>query len=87
MGPRHGDISRDGPQDIDLAEFGDDESSDTVPCPSCGADIYEDADRCPACGDFVVLRARGSSSRWWWILAVLAAAAVAVYLAMRFQST
>jgi len=81
------DISRDEPQDADLAEPGDDESPDTVPCPSCGADVYEDADRCPACGDYVTLRARSLPSKWWWVAAVLAAAAMTAYLATRCQST
>ncbi|MCA9100245.1 MAG: zinc-ribbon domain-containing protein, partial [Planctomycetales bacterium] len=29
----------------------DDDVVETVACPSCGAEIYEDAERCPHCGD------------------------------------
>lgn len=52
-------------------EWPDDEDADslTVPCPSCGADIYEDAEQCPVCGEYVVR----TSTAWqgkpiWWIL-------------------
>jgi endogenous inhibitor of DNA gyrase (YacG/DUF329 family) len=40
----------------------------TVPCPSCGRDVYEDADRCPSCGDYIVPgRLRPRRPAWWWI--------------------
>lgn len=31
----------------------DDEEGSTIPCPDCGADIYEDADACPHCGTYL----------------------------------
>lgn len=38
-------------------EFGDDspedEFSEEVDCPHCGASIYEDAEQCPICGEYV----------------------------------
>jgi hypothetical protein len=47
----------------------DDDSSETLPCPNCAAEIYEDAERCPNCGEYVT----PSSSLWagrpaWWII-------------------
>ena len=33
-----------GPEDLD------DETIDVMPCPACGAEIYEDSERCPKCG-------------------------------------
>ena len=30
----------------------DDEESRTKPCPMCGMDVYEDAEKCPLCGEF-----------------------------------
>ena len=42
----------DDHEDLD-AVLGDEESTDTVVCPECGADVYEDADQCPVCGMFI----------------------------------
>lgn len=73
------EIDDDGPQQADLDELGEDGQTDTEPCPSCGADIYESADRCPACGDWILSRADVRSIKpWWWI--VLAALAAAMLL-------
>ncbi|MHB0958009.1 MAG: hypothetical protein ACYC6N_15980 [Pirellulaceae bacterium] len=41
---------RDDPDDDDL----DDESTDTIVCRHCGADVYEDADQCPTCGMYIM---------------------------------
>ncbi|MEM6328842.1 MAG: hypothetical protein AAF790_01200 [Planctomycetota bacterium] len=54
---------------------------DTVPCPACGADVYEDALRCAVCGDYITHGASpwaGRSPLWValglaGILAVIAA--------------
>lgn len=59
-----------------------DDAAETIPCPSCGADIYEEAEQCPKCGDYVV----HGTSPWndkpvWWMLLGLAGA-VAVILAL-----
>lgn len=35
-------------------DWDSDDDDDTMPCPSCGADVYVDAPACPACGDFIV---------------------------------
>ena len=49
----------------------DDEPSATLPCPECGAEIYEDADRCPACGASVVMRLADPRRRpRWWVVVV-----------------
>lgn len=34
-------------------DFGDDDEVDTIPCPECGADVYEEADSCPVCGCYL----------------------------------
>lgn len=48
-------LEDEGPDDADVAELGEKGDSETVPCPSCGAQIYEDADRCPKCGKYVTI--------------------------------
>ena len=63
------DPDDEGPSSVDLDELGDDGPSQTVGCPACGAEIYEDADRCPVCGQYVT-RGRGvwAGKSWWWVL-------------------
>lgn len=61
----------------------DDAPVDVVRCPSCGAEIYEDAEQCPECGDYVI---HGNSAPWqgkpgWYAaLAVLGILAVLLVL-------
>ena len=48
----------------------DDDSTDTIACPRCGAEVYEDAVRCPVCGDYIE---HSGGSAWtgrpfWWIM-------------------
>lgn len=59
----------------------DDDQSETVPCPACGVEIYEDAFQCPACGYYL---ASQSSSPWsgrsiWWILLGLLGTGALIY--------
>ncbi len=50
----------------------DEPPSRTLPCPECGAEIYEDAERCPACGAYVVMRLSDTGRRpWWWVAVVI----------------
>lgn len=61
-----------------------DETSETVPCPECGAEIYEDAERCPVCGQYVIHRRDVWAGRplWWIVLGLLGVVAVVVILAV-----
>ncbi len=54
-------------------ENDDDDLTETVPCPSCGADVYEDAEQCPYCGSYITSSTSpwGGRSVWWVALAVL----------------
>ena len=73
-------LDDDGPQECDLDQFGDDDESETVPCPACGAEIYEDSPQCPECGQYV-FGASGASYalRWWLVLGAAAALAGFVF--------
>jgi len=60
--------------DLRDEEFPDDEDNydsdevDTIPCPECGADVYEEAEQCPACGWYITSSSNPLSGRsWWWI--------------------
>jgi hypothetical protein len=48
--------------------------SDTAPCPHCGRQVYDDAERCPYCENYISEEDTPPSSRkpWWLILGVLA---------------
>lgn len=49
------DDERDDPQERDISQFGDSEgeSEDRMPCPSCGQQIWDMADRCSFCGTWI----------------------------------
>ncbi|MCA9026639.1 MAG: zinc-ribbon domain-containing protein [Planctomycetaceae bacterium] len=51
---------------------------DLRPCPSCGAEIYEDAEQCPYCGEYVVWSNSAFSGKplWWIILGLIGMVAV-----------
>jgi len=83
--PDYDDWMQDADDDPDEDESPDenaDDSTETVPCPSCGAEVYEDAPQCPYCGSYIT----GHNSLWagrsvWWIvLAVLGLVATIVML-------
>ncbi len=80
----------DDPQD-DLHEWEypdvdatNDEQAETLPCPECGADVYEDADQCPVCGHYILRDTHIWSGRpgWWIALAVLGIIAMVLALGL-----
>ena len=77
-------LEDEGPQETDLRDLSDEGEVDTVPCPICGAEVYEDAQRCPHCGGYITgdLPQR-SSGAWWWVVLSLVIVAIAVYLLTR----
>jgi hypothetical protein len=65
----------------------DEEEFFTVACPSCGAQIHEDAPCCPVCGDYVTSgsgRIWEGKPIWYGILAVLGMIALVVALITGF---
>jgi hypothetical protein len=46
----------------------DDEQSDTMPCPYCGAEVYEDSPRCPACGEYISQEDAPARRKPGWII-------------------
>ena len=65
----------EGPSHADMDDL-DDDDSPVVPCPECGADVYEDAERCPRCGQYITPRTAGGGKTWLWaiLIALLVAA-------------
>ena len=69
--------------DLDDDDLDEDDETSVVTCPSCGAEVYEEADVCSHCGDFLVGAAGRRSGRsvgtgWWriviigWLIVALA---------------
>lgn len=58
--------------DSDVRE--EDDSNDVLPCPECGAEIYEDSQQCPVCGNYITFTGNGpfSGRPLWWIVLGLA---------------
>ncbi len=82
-GPESDDSVDDAPDDADVARFGDSDGSvDTLPCPNCRREIYDQTDYCPHCGAAIVLKA-ASRPRALWIVLVLALAGAFAWLALR----
>ena len=50
--------------DNDAEDYGEDES--TIPCPHCGADVFDDAEQCPSCGEWLVGERRPTTGRKGW---------------------
>ena len=56
-----------------------DDESETIPCPNCGTDVYEDAVQCPVCGEYITSGGRNlweGRSAWWILLGLLGVGAV-----------
>jgi len=61
----------------------DDDLSETLPCPHCGAEVYEDAVQCPVCGAYITHRNTVFTGRpvWWILLGLLGILATIAVLA------
>ena len=68
-------------EDWDEDDIGEqDDEAEVLPCPHCGADVYEDAPKCPACGHYITFESSLWSSRpWWWILLGLLGIAAVIW--------
>ena len=60
----------------------DDDTTATVVCPHCGAEVYEDAEYCPACDNYITPGGNAFSGRplWWILLGVAGIVAMLVVL-------
>lgn len=67
----HDEWNDDSDEDWHEEDWGDDDDApvDLVTCPSCGREVYEDAEQCPHCGDYIVADTSAWSGRpMWWII-------------------
>ncbi len=71
----------EGPSEADMERFG----GVTRPCPSCKADLYDDAEVCWKCGHALSGEASGPP-KWVAVVAgVVVAAIVISYVVLRFR--
>jgi len=56
----------EGPDEADIARFG----SETIPCPACGAQVYDEASWCHKCGQVLGDPADAKAPRAWVLLTV-----------------
>ncbi len=57
----------------------DEDEDATVPCSSCGAEIYDDAERCPECGHY---QSREDAPRSQWPLWIIVGIGVCLLIAI-----
>ena len=52
----------------------DEDDGDTIACPHCGQDVFDDAEQCPNCGMYLS-EEDAPARRWpWWMWVGLAGA-------------
>jgi hypothetical protein len=69
--------------DADLRDDSDSGSEPTVPCPACGAEMFEDSPRCPVCGEYVSAGGSQAGSRpLWVVVTAVICLAMAVWMAL-----
>ena len=59
------DDESDWDDEDDLEDL-DDDGGETIPCPDCGADVYEEADVCPVCGCYLYRGGVAGGGYPWW---------------------
>lgn len=59
------DDESDWDDEDDLEDL-DDDVAETIPCPDCGADVYEEADVCPVCGCYLYRGGVAGGRYPWW---------------------
>jgi hypothetical protein len=77
--------AEEGYDDVDY--YDDDGVGEVVACPSCGVEVYEDAEQCPSCGDYIVHTAVVGHAwkdrpLWWIALGLLGIVAVITALSL-----
>ena len=60
----------------------DDDEVETVACPACREEVYEEAQQCPHCGEYIDSSTRALDGHSWWFIALGIAGIAAVVLAM-----
>ena len=68
-------MSRDYDPDFDddYEDYDSDEEVDTILCPSCKTEVYEEAVACPNCGEFIIQsQSLFAKKPLWFVMMILA---------------
>ena len=71
-------------------EYFDADDDYSMPCPVCGAEIYDDVAMCPQCGEYLLESHRsfwGNKPKWLVRLAIIFAILAAIGLLLPWLST
>lgn len=62
--------------------FEENDSTDVLPCPACGTEVYEEAQQCPACGEYILRHISPFSGKplWYVLLGLVGVGAVVLVL-------
>jgi hypothetical protein len=71
------DEDSDPDEDDDVPDFGDDEPM--IPCPHCGLDVHDEAERCPHCEQYISKEDAPPVRKPWWIIVGVAVCLYVVY--------
>jgi hypothetical protein len=63
-----------------------DGDGETVDCPSCGREIYDDAEQCPHCGEYLTEADRLGRGKPLWLVITAIVVLAAVVLAWVFSA-
>lgn len=58
----------DDEEDLDEEFEDEDDDEPTAPCPYCGREIHEDAQRCPYCDQYISAEDAPAGRKPWWII-------------------
>jgi hypothetical protein len=59
---------REFPDPDQEAGTGTDEATDTVPCPFCRAQVYDNAEWCPHCRNYLFYDGPPLREKPWWLI-------------------
>jgi uncharacterized paraquat-inducible protein A len=83
MSPENSSYEDDYDEPID-EQYDESDESDTIVCPACGAEIYEDTPCCPVCGEYITTSTSAWSGRptWWIVLGVAGIIALLMFFVL-----
>jgi len=71
--------SGDRDEDLDAEDAGD-----TLPCPLCGREIFDDAEQCPQCGQYIGGSDQPGTGRPLWVVVTVLVVLGAILLTWIF---
>jgi hypothetical protein len=75
----------DWDDDEGVEDWDQDNEQETYPCPYCGKEVYEDAERCPRCEKYISGEdATTTRKPWWFVVALVLALTMLLGWVLRF---